>query len=193
MIQRYIPGWSRVQKGLLLATAFGVVIHELAHKEMVEDFGFQVQDVCFFQLGDPSGYVIHDEPRKYVPTFAISVAPFILNTSVAYTGFVIGGGVLTANSISSLSYAELGFAGVLLWLGVSAGVHAFPSTQDTKNIWQATKRRWWNPLAILGIPFVALLLVLNKLRPFGSNYIYTGLIGASSYYSLTFLPVSAFF
>ena len=190
MIQRHIPGWNRVQKLLLVATALGVVIHELAHKEMVEDFGLRVRDHCYFQLGNPSGYVIHDEPRGYFPTFAISTAPFFLNSAVAYTAFTIAGGVLTSQPINSLSAVQAGGVVVLIWLGVSSGVHAFPSSQDTKNIWNATKRRWWNPIAILGIPIIALLLLLDRTKAVGSNYVFTAGIAFLSYQFLHFLSTS---
>lgn len=187
MIQRQIPGWYRVQRALLVATAIGVVIHELAHKEMVEDFGLQVREVCLFQLGDPSGYVVHDEPRGYVPTFAISIAPFLLNTAVAYTAFVGAGAFVSTHSIETLAYTELGAVIAVVWVGISAGLHAFPSHQDTRNIWEATKRRWWNPLAILGIPVIVLLVLLDKSKPFGSNFLFTGFVGLGSYQSLSFI------
>lgn len=190
MIQRQIPGWSRFQKILLVATAFGVVIHELAHKEMVEDFGLRVRDHCYFQLDNPSGYVIHDEPRGYFPTLAISTAPFFLNSAVAYTTFTIAGGVLTSQPIGGLSGLQVGGVTALIWLGISSGVHAFPSSQDTKNIWQATKRRWWNPIAILGIPVIVLLLLLDKTKAVGSNYVFTAGIAFVSYQFLLFLSSS---
>lgn len=187
MIQRQIPGWRYFQTFLLVVTAPGVVIHELAHKEMVIDFGFNVRDVCLFQLDDPAGYVIHDEPKGYVPTFAISAAPFLLNTAVAYTAFTIAFGILTTQSIRSLSIEYTAGVVALIWIGVAAGVHAFPSSQDTKNIWRATKRQWWNPLAILGIPLIALLLVLDKTKVVGSNYLFTGGVAFASYQFLLFL------
>lgn len=190
MIQRHIPGWSRVQKILLVATAFGVVIHELAHKEMVEDFGLRVRDHCYFQLDNPSGYVIHDEPRGYFPTFAISTAPFFLNSAVAYTAFTVAGGILASHSVGGLSGLQVGGVIALVWLGISSGVHAFPSSQDTKNIWQATKRRWWNPIAILGIPIIVLLLLLDKTKVVGSNYVFTAGIAFLSYQFLLFLSSS---
>ncbi|WP_155120789.1 hypothetical protein [Haloarcula sp. K1] len=190
MIQHYIPSWNRVQRLLLIATAFGVIIHELAHKEMVEDFGLRVRDHCYFQLNNPSGYVIHDEPRGYFPTFAISTAPFFLNSAVTYTTFTIAGGMLTSRPIGSLSQLQVGGIIVLIWLGISSGVHAFPSSQDTKNIWNATKRRWWNPIAILGIPAIIFLLFLDKTKAIGSNYVFTAGIAYLSYRFLRFLFTS---
>ena len=52
------------------------------------------------------------------------------------------------------------------WLGLSIGMHAFPSTGDLSNMWklapQQAKRG--NLLAILSLPLVALLYVLNFAR-----------------------------
>jgi hypothetical protein len=152
---------------------------------MVDQFGLQVRDVCLFQVGDPSGYVIHDEPRGYIPTFAISMAPFFLNTAVAYAVFVSVGYYLATNPIDTLNYTEVGSIVALVWVGISAGWHAFPSTKDTINIWEGTKRQWWNPLAILGIPVILLLLVLNKTKIVGSNLLFVGLIAVCAYTSTT--------
>jgi hypothetical protein len=143
MIQRQLPGWHRVQQAILFSTALGVMIHELAHKEMAEEFNLGVQEVKYFQMeGGKAGYVTHDTPRTYTGMVAVSIAPFILNTAVAYTAFVLGGGYAFYYGVETLQIWEWVLVASCLWLGVSAGLHAFPSRQDIGNIWSAAKSIW---------------------------------------------------
>lgn len=236
MIQRKIPGWHRVQQAILLSTALGVMIHELAHKEMAEEFNLNVQEVKYFQMeGGKAGYVKHDTPRTYTGMVAVSIAPFILNTAVAYTAFILGGGYALYHGPETLAHWEWLLIGATLWVGVSAALHAFPSGQDIGNIWTAAKNIWgqtripllqpavaklknhniifrvilipiwipiliirgavfslWNYRVMLSFPVMAVLVVLDKFKPFGSHIAFTALILWSSYYSLGFIfPQSA--
>jgi hypothetical protein len=228
MIQRRIPGWYRVQQAILLFTALGVVIHELAHKEMAQDFDLSVEEVKYFQWGsDTAGYVKHEAPQTYTGMAAVSLAPFILNTGVAYTAFILSGGYAFYYGRDFLTHWEWSVVALSLWVGVSAALHAFPSQQDIHNIWNAAKAVWyqteipilqsaiaklksynialrvillpitipitaaratafalWNYRVILSLPVIASLVILNKLKPFGSRIIFTVLIAASSYYTL---------
>ena len=59
-----------------------------------------------------------------------------------------------------------GFSVLLLWLGISIGMHAFPSTVDANNIWMLAKAeaRKRNILAILSFPIVILIYIANALK-----------------------------
>jgi hypothetical protein len=52
------------------------------------------------------------------------------------------------------------------WLGLSIGMHAFPSTGDLQNLYELAPEhaRKWNPLAIISYPLIALLFVANLAR-----------------------------
>jgi hypothetical protein len=52
------------------------------------------------------------------------------------------------------------------WLGLSIGMHAFPSTVDLSNLWAAAPglARRGNVLAIVSLPIAAVLYVLNLAR-----------------------------
>jgi len=56
----------------------------------------------------------------------------------------------------------------LLWLGVSIGMHSFPSTHDAQNLLHHAKKaaKTLNPLALLSFPLVLLIFVANVLRMF---------------------------
>jgi len=49
------------------------------------------------------------------------------------------------------------------WLGLSIGMHAFPSTGDLSNLWQVAPAlaKIGNVWAVLSVPLIGLLYVLN--------------------------------
>lgn len=155
---------------LTLATFPGVIAHELAHKKVCDWFGVPVLEVCYFRLGNPAGYVRHAEPRRYRHATVVTVAPFLLNTLLALGAFSGLALSLPANG----SFGDAGLAeGVLFWLGVSFGMHAFPSTGDAAALWGQTKSRWRaSPLTLLGLPVIALIYVVNLLRVFWFDLVY---------------------
>jgi hypothetical protein len=67
----------------------------------------------------------------------------------------------------------------LAWFGISIGMHAFPSTQDLKNVWQLTPEaaRHGHPLAILSYPLVGLLYLANFGRFFWLDYFWGVAVG----------------
>jgi len=149
----------------LLWTFPGVVIHELAHKEFCRYYRIPVKEVCYFQLGEPAGYVIHARPKRYIPAFFISVSPVIVNVIVC-----LAGGWLFAyhllpfpgvTDVDSYTWVDLVLGGLGGWVGFSAGVHALPSKQDAYAIWQHSKANWYNPFVLVVIPLVAVIWLLN--------------------------------
>lgn len=132
----------------------GVIIHELAHQLFCRLFKVSVFDVCYFRTQNPSGYVIHEAPRKPIHTILIGVGPFFINT-------IIGALVTLSASIPIIKFkAGLPLDYVLMWLGVSIAMHAFPSTGDAKNILEASKNKDLNIfIRILAKPIVWLIYI----------------------------------
>lgn len=153
----------------LLWTFPGVVIHELAHRELCRYYQIPVKEVCYFQLDNPPGYVVHARPRRYLPSFMISIAPVFVNTGIAFLGGVIFAWlVLPFEGILSIpGYPPENLVGGFLaaWIGVASGIHALPSRQDAKEVWWQTRRNWYNPFVLAVIPAVLIVEVLNRLRP----------------------------
>ncbi|WP_207591901.1 metalloprotease family protein [Halomontanus rarus] len=145
----------------------GVVVHEFAHKKACDWIGVPVVDVVYFRFGNPPGYVQHVEPDRYRASFAISVAPFLVNTVVALTAFAGLAWLVHTLEIGSLEAASRGTvvaAGVLWWVGTSVGIHAFPSTGDANTLWTRARGEWRrSPTVIVGLPVVALLYLANLL------------------------------
>ncbi|MFC3960253.1 metalloprotease family protein [Halovivax cerinus] len=155
---------------LTIATFPGVIVHELAHKRVCDLFGIPVLEVCYFRFGNPAGYVRHAEPRRYRHATMVAVAPFLLNTVLALAAF--GGVALSIPAGGSPADAGV-VGGVLFWLGISFGMHAFPSAGDASVLWGQTRSKWrTSPTVLLGLPVIALIHVVNLLRAFWLDLVY---------------------
>ena len=153
----FIPG-----KLIAILTFPGVIVHEAGHRLFCSLAGVHVYKTCYFRLGNPAGYVIHGPVHSYGAGFLICVAPFIVNTAIALLIFSI------AVNVSSSAVAF-----PLYWLGISIGMHAFPSSGDADNLWRYSKAAWrHNPLAILGFPAVILIKIAAVLSIIWFNLFY---------------------
>ena len=140
----FIPGTL-----IAILTFPGVIVHEAGHRLFCSLAGVRVYKTCYFRLGNPAGYVIHGPVHSYGAGFLICVAPFIVNTAVALLIFSIASNVYS----SAVAFP-------LYWLGISIGMHAFPSSGDADNLWRYSKAVWrHNPLAVLGFPAVILIKI----------------------------------
>ena len=150
-----IPGFV-----IALVTFPGVIVHEAAHLLFCRLCRVAVFKVCFFQLRNPAGYVIHEQTDDFKKTFLISMGPFFINTLLCI--LFCSAAFLPVWELKINDYLAYFF----YWLGLSIGMQAFPSTQDLSHIWklapQAVKRGNW--LAIVSYPIVILLYPLNFLR-----------------------------
>lgn len=175
MIPGFLIGW---------ATFPGVIVHEFAHKKACEWRGIPVRDVNYFTLSG-GGYVTHSAPRKFSDTLAISAAPFVVNTVIAfilyafafllYEGSGVGAGIVPGE------YANLFSLGIG-WLALSIGWHAIPSFGDAGNIWNGVTENWRSSnLALFSIPLVILFYVGNVLAFVWFDAIYSVGIGALAY------------
>lgn len=164
----FIPGQ------LVSAVTFpGVIVHEAAHLVFCRLEKLAVFEVCFFRFGNPAGYVVHETTDNFKSMFMVGMGPFFLNSALC---------VLFC-SAAFMPVWELGVADplayFLYWLGLSIGMHAFPSTADMASLWrlmpQEAKR--FNLLAILSYPIVGLVYVLNFARVVWADLAYGIAIG----------------
>jgi hypothetical protein len=151
----------------------GVIVHEAAHMLFCRITRLAIFDVRFFRFGNPAGYVVHEATSDLRKAFLVSMGPFFVN-SVLCVLFCLPAFLpvweLRAND--PLAY-------FFYWLGLSIGMHAFPSTQDLKNLWklvpaEARKHNW---LAIVSYPIVGLVYVLNLGRVVWADLAYGLAIG----------------
>ena len=163
-----IPGWL-----IAVATFPGVIVHEAAHMFFRKLRGVAVLDVCFFRLGNPAGYVLHEPPKQFTTSFLISVGPFIVNSLLCIVFcFPAMVPVRVFGQADPIAY-------FLIWLGMSIGMHAFPSTGDANVLWREARNaaRSFHPLALASFPLVILIYVANGLRFFWFDYAYGFALG----------------
>jgi hypothetical protein len=144
----FIPGIL-----ITIVTFPGVIVHELAHQLFCRVFKIPVFKVVYFQAQNPAGYVLHEAVDNKFQNIMVSVGPFFVNTIVgALIALPSALPVMEFNHDASL----LDF--ILLYLGVSIAMHAFPSTGDAKAIWNSVNEEN-TPLwaKIIGYPVVGLI------------------------------------
>ncbi|HIJ97786.1 TPA: DUF3267 domain-containing protein [archaeon] len=154
-----IPGFV-----ISMLTFPGVIVHELGHKFFCDLFGVRVHEAKYFRLGNPAGYVVHDIPNEFKKTFFIDIGPFIVNTAVALL-------IFSAARLFSLQGLLGSF---LLWLGISVGMHAFPSSHDAKVLWAESKKHLSRGdfSAVIGFPFAIFIFIANILSIVWFDLIY---------------------
>ncbi|GFE60076.1 metalloprotease family protein [Geobacter sp. AOG2] len=116
-----------------LLTFPGVVVHEFAHAWACRRLGIRVVKVCYLRLGNPLGYVLHEQPRYAVQHIMVAVAPFFVSTAIALT--VSLSASIFVTSPTATEFKDLAvLAGA--WFSFSIALHAFPSSGDGDALWQ---------------------------------------------------------
>lgn len=157
----------RLRRLISAITFVGVVFHEFGHKLFCDITGVKVYRVCYFRIGNPAGYVIHDRPRNFTQSFLIVAGAFITGTFLALLFFYIA-----ENQV-----AEMWGALFFNWLGVSAAINSFPSDTDGKNLWKFTNRLVLrNPLVAVGYLFALFIWLANSLIVIWFDLIYALLL-----------------
>lgn len=159
----FIPGFL-----ITLCTFPGVIFHELGHKWFCHLTKVPVHEVCYFRLGDPSGYVIHEQPKKFSQSLLISVGPLISGTIIALIFFILAELSLSLHPLIPL---------FCLWMGVSIAVNAFPSSGDADSLWEEANRHIKDDIwAIFGYPVVVIIQIANLLNFFWFDFIYAAML-----------------
>jgi hypothetical protein len=134
----------------------GVVVHEFAHMLFCKLTGVRVLAVSYLELdGGRLGYVRHEPPSRPWQTFIISTGPFVVNSLA---------GVLVGVPAMVLRFPRAEANWMLLWLGVSIAMHAFPSQQDASQAWRSLHDddapEWFRVVALpfLGLTYVGSIL-----------------------------------
>jgi hypothetical protein len=151
----------------------GVIVHEFAHVLFCKFRNVAIFDVCYIRMGNPAGYVVHENSNNFYSTFLISMGPFFVNTILCL--------LICLPAYMPIKYfnIEHPLSYLLIWLGVSIGMHAIPSNQDANNIFEQAKEKVKekNLLALISFPLVGLIYVFNLLRFFWADLIYGVAIG----------------
>jgi hypothetical protein len=163
-----IPGFV-----IAIITFPGVIVHEVAHMLFCKIRGVPIFDVCYFRVGNPSGYVIHGETDNFATSFLIAVGPFIVNSLLC---ILICSPALVPVRVFGVKNPISYF---ILWLGISIGMHSFPSTVDAKSLLSNAKKSIaaGNILALVAYPIVLLIYAANIASVFWADYLYGVAIG----------------
>ncbi|MDK2807351.1 MAG: hypothetical protein PWP24_80 [Clostridiales bacterium] len=134
----------------------GVIVHELAHQIFCHLCKLKVYEVKYFQMDNPSGYVIHERTDDPVKVFLTAMGPFFINT-------ILGAMILLPAAIEVVAFKEYSnlLNLVLAWLGFSILMHSFPSTGDAEvMVNQILKNKKVGIIPkILTAPFIGLVYV----------------------------------
>jgi hypothetical protein len=146
----FIPGVY-----VAVVTFPGVIVHELAHQLFCRWCGVAVFEVKYFQVANPVGYVLHEPPKKASHSILISTGPFLINSLLA---FIIA--FPAAIPVAQFSGGTF-FDYLLLYLAISIGAHAFPSTTDASTMWNAVWHGENTPiwLKIILVPITGFILL----------------------------------
>ncbi len=165
----FLPGWL-----ISLITFPGVMVHEIAHRIFCHLTGVAVYEIAYFRPGgNPAGYVLHGPPPNLRAAFLISVGPLIVNSLLCMS--------LTFSAIPPLFILKDGAASgasvFLLWVGISIGMHAFPSNHDVREFAarvheQRGKGVFWAVAQV----FNGLFTIVNALRVVWIDLIYAVLL-----------------
>ena len=148
---------------LLSYLAFpGVIVHEFGHQVFCHLTGTPVREVRYFRIGFPAGYVVHDLPTNPWKHLLIASGPFFVNTA---TGFLLGLAAVRADGLTAFAGTA---KGVLLWLGVSVALHAFPSLDDATALLEAV---WTRPAGFFACLAISILGGLMVIVAFGAFFL----------------------
>ncbi len=164
----FIPG-----EIISILTFPGIVVHEFAHMMFCKLRKVAVFDACYFRVGNPAGYVIHEETENFYTTFIVSMGPFLVNTVMCL--------LICLPAYMPIKFFDINqpLSYFLIWFGVSIGMHAVPSNQDVNCIFQQAKIsiKQLNPLAIISFPLIGLIYIFNILRIVWADLFYGIAIG----------------
>jgi hypothetical protein len=160
-------------RALLLAP--GVILHEFAHHLFCLLTGVRVRKVVYFRLGNPAGFVVHDDPRLYRQVLAIVAGPFVLNSGAALVLF----NTALHRVVQAVDMPDYVLAAGLAGLGLSVVLQAFPSRTDAANLISSSNQHLlqWNPLALVGYPLAVAIYAGQSARALGSDWFYALLVG----------------
>jgi hypothetical protein len=118
---------------ITLITFPGVIVHELAHQLFCRWFKVPVFKVVYFRAANPAGYVLHETVANKWHSILISVGPFFVNTLLgAIIAFPAALPIFKFDNATPADY-------LLIYLGVSIAMHAFPSRGDAEAILASIK------------------------------------------------------
>jgi hypothetical protein len=152
----FIPGFL-----ISLLTFPGVIVHEFAHRLFCDLAKVPVYKVCYFRIENPAGYVIHGPANGLKKSLLISAGPLIVNTILC--ALLTFPAVFPIIVLNAEKY-NIVFT-ILMWVGFSIGMHAFPSNADIKIFVREVKNeKHRGILFVFAKIFSGIIKLVNVLR-----------------------------
>lgn len=166
-----------------LLTFPGVVMHQAVEQLFCRWARVAVVNVCYFQLGNPAGYVVHEPGLNLSKSLLIGLGPFFVNS-------LLGALVAFPAALTALEFRVATLPGyVVAWLGISIATQAIPNTGSTTFLWDAVwsrQRSWLTRL--LAAPIAGSMFLLSAGRYIGLDLVYgVAIVAAPPFLLLHFL------
>lgn len=157
---------------IALLTFPGSIIHEVCHKFFCDLLRIRVYKVCYFRYDDTYSYLIHEPATNLRDALLILICPFLLCTLLCM--------ILTfpAELISvKLSAPFTLNTFLLLWVGISIGMNAFPTNHAITEFQKTIQSHPAKPyIYLIANGFAILLQFIQFLRKLWIDLLYAILI-----------------
>lgn len=139
-----------------IATFPGIIIHRISQLLFCRISRIAVSDVGHFKSSNPRGYIVHEQPKDIYQLILLTIGPFLFNTLLgAFIAVSSSIPILERGSDNPMDY-------LLLWLGISIAMHAFPNRKNIKNIWSIMKSETSSILTkVICFPFVLVIYIFS--------------------------------
>jgi hypothetical protein len=120
--------------GAIIATITfpGVILHEMAHKFFCDLYSVPVYKVKYFKMSKNTGHVIHGLEADSKKKAFIGLAPLLINSIVCFLFLIpkVLPAVMGTSFVSTYTFLDI----FLIWVGISCGINAVPSSTDLAHI-----------------------------------------------------------
>ena len=157
-----------------LLTFPGLILRQAIHAMCCRVLGVRVLDIRFFRKNTPSAYVLHELPKDFRTSLMLVLGPLVMHSLLCL--------VVCLPALVPFRYYEDGFGSqevFQVWLGLSIGIHAFPTWRDADNLWDLTRQeaRGRGIAVRLTLPILLFLRLARRLSNYGFDLAYATLIG----------------
>lgn len=169
-----------------LATFPGQFVHQIVVKFFCDRAKVPVYEECYFRIGNPTAYIMHEHPKSVKIALLITFGPFIVSTIlcslITFPNFF---GSVMADA------AELDF--FLMWIGVSVGMQALPRSDELKQLQSLINRdgKRYMVSHFLTAPFKIANAFIRIILVLYGSYKFSSCLFISRYASFIFSIVKA--
>lgn len=110
----------------------GIILHEMAHKFFCDYFNVKVFKVAYFRISSQAGHVIHEPVYNCNQNAIIALAPLLVNSLACL--MLLSPYFIITNLGTSCLWKVSSLDVFLIWVGLSCGLSALPSSTDVRNI-----------------------------------------------------------